>query len=95
MSKEHLWLELTVNDFCGLCGNFGLVVIGGRATPDGHYLEAATVPCICPNGRAHKRQQEQKKVRQSRTDCPNCAQPIIDHCKVHLIPCCPGKCEGL
>lgn len=27
--------------------------------------------------------------------CSNCNQPLTEHCKVHLIPCCPGKCEGV
>lgn len=26
--------------------------------------------------------------------CSNCGQPDEDHCKVHLIPCCPSKCIG-
>jgi hypothetical protein len=25
--------------------------------------------------------------------CANCDQSLDDHCQVHLIPCCPGKCE--
>jgi hypothetical protein len=24
--------------------------------------------------------------------CENCGKPIEDHCKIHAIPCCPGKC---
>lgn len=26
--------------------------------------------------------------------CSNCKQPFQDHCAVHIIPCCPGKCPG-
>ena len=24
--------------------------------------------------------------------CANCRQQLAQHCKVHMIPCCPGKC---
>lgn len=24
--------------------------------------------------------------------CSNCGRPLFEHCKHHLIPCCPGKC---
>lgn len=27
-------------------------------------------------------------------DCVNCNQPSANHCSIHLIPCCPGKCKG-
>lgn len=26
--------------------------------------------------------------------CGNCGEDVLDHCKVHLIPCCPGRCQG-
>jgi hypothetical protein len=26
--------------------------------------------------------------------CDNCERPIGDHCRAHLIPCCPGKCSA-
>lgn len=26
--------------------------------------------------------------------CSNCGQLVRDHCTVHLIPCCPGRCPG-
>lgn len=26
--------------------------------------------------------------------CINCGRPMADHCGVHVIPCCPGKCPG-
>lgn len=26
--------------------------------------------------------------------CGNCGKPVADHCLVHLLPCCPGKCPG-
>jgi len=26
--------------------------------------------------------------------CSNCGRPTADHCTVHLIPCCPGRCPG-
>jgi hypothetical protein len=28
------------------------------------------------------------------SDCGNCGSPLIDHCRMHLIPCCPGKCPS-
>lgn len=24
--------------------------------------------------------------------CSNCGREMVEHCWVHLIPCCPGKC---
>lgn len=24
--------------------------------------------------------------------CSNCGSPVVSHCRVHLVPCCPGKC---
>jgi hypothetical protein len=26
--------------------------------------------------------------------CGNCGEDIADHCSVHLIPCCPGRCPA-
>lgn len=26
--------------------------------------------------------------------CDNCARPMAEHCTVHLIPCCAGKCPA-
>ena len=26
--------------------------------------------------------------------CDNCHQPLREHCTVHLVPCCPGRCPG-
>jgi hypothetical protein len=26
--------------------------------------------------------------------CVNCGQPLWDHCEVHFLPCCPGRCPG-
>jgi hypothetical protein len=26
--------------------------------------------------------------------CDNCGGHFADHCRVHLIPCCPGKCPA-
>ncbi|MGH9001911.1 MAG: hypothetical protein ACRDYV_02165 [Acidimicrobiia bacterium] len=25
-------------------------------------------------------------------NCSNCGRPMAEHCWVHLVPCCPGKC---
>lgn len=30
--------------------------------------------------------------RSTWTDCANCSRPAGEHCRGHLIPCCPGKC---
>lgn len=26
--------------------------------------------------------------------CCNCHHPFSEHCAIHVIPCCPGKCLG-
>jgi hypothetical protein len=26
--------------------------------------------------------------------CANCEHALVDHCRIHLIPCCPGKCPS-
>ena len=44
---------------CGLCGNTGIIDTGPRGrvtTPAGHPCPVIQRPCICPNGRAVKRQ---------------------------------------
>jgi len=60
ISKEqmaNLWLsEFVVRDHCGLCGNTGRINTIGRAiTPAGFHC-GAVFDCICPNGRAIRRQ---------------------------------------
>lgn len=27
--------------------------------------------------------------------CDNCGAPMSEHCKRHLVPCCPGRCSRL
>lgn len=27
-------------------------------------------------------------------NCPSCGAPPAEHCAIHLVPCCPGKCAG-
>ena len=26
--------------------------------------------------------------------CSNCLKPVADHCRIHMMPCCPGRCSG-
>lgn len=66
MTKENdeLWLEYTtyvpshfVGNYipiCGLCGNSGFVDTTNSAKMRGFNC-GCNRPCICPNGRAHKR----------------------------------------
>lgn len=35
------------------------------------------------------------RASHGRPNCDNCGEPLTDHCKRHLIPCCPGKCGAL
>lgn len=30
----------------------------------------------------------------SRLECASCGRPAYEHCKVHMMPCCPGTCPG-
>jgi len=61
--KMTLWEEYNVDvksdpfDYtvCGLCGNHGIIRMSGLRTPKGDYVPPVVQPCICPNGRAHKR----------------------------------------
>jgi hypothetical protein len=46
--------------------------------------------------RSHQHR-ERKPVEQRRGSvfrCGNCGEWLSQHCKVHAIPCCPGKCTG-
>lgn len=52
--KDELWTEFTVDNLCGLCGNWGVNDTRGKKTPAG-YECGAIFYCICPNGRALKR----------------------------------------
>jgi hypothetical protein len=27
--------------------------------------------------------------------CENCHKRLFEHCTVHMLPCCPGKCSGV
>lgn len=36
-----------------------------------------------------------KPVRLAPPGCSNCGHPIREHCWLHTIPCCPGKCSGV
>jgi hypothetical protein len=53
----NFWLsEFVVDGHCGLCGNTGRISTTGRAiTPAGFHC-GANFACICPNGRAIRRQ---------------------------------------
>jgi hypothetical protein len=39
-------------------------------------------------------QQSDEHVWKNSLKCANCQCNLAEHCRVHLIPCCPGKCPG-
>lgn len=53
----NLWLAefVTPDHHCGLCGNHGTLFTSVR-TPAGHWTGLIHAYCICPNGRALKKQ---------------------------------------
>lgn len=62
--QKDLWFEFLVEDLCGLCGNYGFMPKVERSSPAGHHLvmEAGRY-CICPNGRAIKKQMDKLKAK--------------------------------
>jgi hypothetical protein len=36
--------------------------------------------------------QRYEDVWTARLLCSNCHREIAEHCKSHMVPCCPGKC---
>ncbi|HMP71544.1 MAG TPA: hypothetical protein PKA76_19515 [Pirellulaceae bacterium] len=54
--QNELWLEFnTPDNLCGLCGNRGRIVHTDKS-PAGVETIIVDRPCICPNGRAIKKQ---------------------------------------
>lgn len=55
---SDLWFEFVTDDHhCGLCGNHGFITTRVQ-TPAGHWTGIDRRFCICPNGRAIKKQTE-------------------------------------
>lgn len=57
---QELWLEFIVDGHCSLCGNKGVIDTLGMTTPAGKDVGSLHY-CICPNGRALKRQDADKE----------------------------------
>lgn len=66
---DELWKEYVVMidgligkatvPICGLCGNTGRIsALNGVVTPSGDLVPTINLPCICPNGRVIKSQNE-------------------------------------
>jgi hypothetical protein len=68
-AADELWLEFLSSDkgdgavHCGLCGNHGIVCTFGHVrTPAGVECGVQRF-CICPNGRALKRQRDPRMAK--------------------------------
>jgi hypothetical protein len=73
VNPTHLWEEFLCDWYradvkinikmCGLCGGGGRVNIESRTAPDGSkFAGPKSKNCICPNGRANKRNDEAKDI---------------------------------
>lgn len=69
IKSNELWKEYVVMidgltgkatiSICGLCGNTGRIsALNGVVTPRGDLVPTINLPCICPNGRVIKAQNE-------------------------------------
>ncbi len=80
---KDLWEEfIGPLNLCGLCGNTGVIDTIGKVFSPAGYHAGVQAFCICPNGRAWKRQKVDLKAlcaRAQRGEATLPRNPIVDN----------------